>query len=62
MGTKWKPVTAFDIATRRWWDVWLETDPNPEMEPNEEKRKIKEERDIKLSLFSLTSSLFTFLT
>lgn len=51
LGAKWKPVTAFDIASRRWWDVWLDTDPNPEMEPNEDKRKIKEER---LACFNVT--------
>jgi hypothetical protein len=24
-GEGWNPLNAYDIASRRWWNVWLET-------------------------------------
>lgn len=51
MGNKWKPVTAYDVATRRWFDVWMKSDPNPDMEPKEEIRNLLKAR---LECFNMT--------
>ena len=54
LGDQWKPLTAYDIATRRWWNVWLETLPASKIinvESVEERDKVLE----RLKCFNMTA-------
>jgi hypothetical protein len=43
-GDNWKPLTPYDIASRKWFEVWLETNPKTYLIDDEKQKEILDAR------------------